>query len=415
MRKLKYSLLLSLITLLLTGCYDKTELEQQAYVVAIGVDKGEKENTYDLTYQIANPEVGSSITGGSSDEAPFELVTVQGIDFMTATATANSFVAKNITLDHTKVLFVSEELARSESFLRGMQGASRTSEIRRQVNIVVTKEDTRTFIETNQPQLETRPHKYYQLMLGRSTETGIVPQSTIHRFFQLTEGDADLFLAMYATTQGEDDKTEGNVDEYIAGQIPKEGGNPTQFMGAAVFKEGKMIDILNGEETRIALILDNTLDMKDLLVTFQDPINKEYQVAGDLSKKDETKVEVDYKKEGPTKIDVTVPFQLEVLAVPSLIDYTNHKKHREKLKESVEGELQETADALVKKAQEEYGSDPFYWSIYIRSQFKTIEEYEQADWNKKIWPNADVTINFDMNRIEFGKMLKDSDLEEVWD
>lgn len=38
----------------LSGCWDKMELEDRAYVVALGLDKNEKENFIDVTFQIAN-------------------------------------------------------------------------------------------------------------------------------------------------------------------------------------------------------------------------------------------------------------------------------------------------------------------------------------------------------------------------
>ncbi len=48
----------------------------------------------------------------------------------------------------------------------------------------------------------------------------------------------------------------------MAGQVPKRGGNPVQLIGSAVFKEGKMIGKLTGEETRIAILLDNTQNIQ---------------------------------------------------------------------------------------------------------------------------------------------------------
>lgn len=402
----------------LSGCYDKKELEQQAYVIAIGVDKGEKENSYRFTYQIANPEVGSTIGGGGSKEPASEIITITGTDFITSTTTANTSVSKSITLDHTKVLVISEELAKSEEFIRVMQAAQRVTQIRRQVNVIVSKESAEKFLQSVKPKLETRPHKFYQLIINRSTETGIVPESNIHRFFQITEGDADLFLAIYATTEKADEaeqKDEAAEDGYKAGEIPKEGGNPVQFMGSAVFKEGQMIDTLDGQETRLALVMDNTLEIRDLLSTYQDPVKEEYRVSADFSKKMATEVKIDYKKNGITKINVRVPFQVEVLAIPSLVPYSQKPDLREKLKDSIEEELEKKAEKLVKKAQEDYGSDPFYWSLYVRDEFASVKEYEKADWNKKIWPNAQVTINFDCTRLEFGKMVNDSKLPEVKD
>ncbi|WP_407272329.1 Ger(x)C family spore germination protein [Radiobacillus sp. PE A8.2] len=403
-----------LIFLVLTGCYDKVELEQQSYVIAIGVDKTDEKGVFRFTFQIANPEVGSTVGAGSSED-PKETVTLTGGDILTATNTANSFVSKEITLDQTKVLIISEELARSGDFIRIIQSASRTTQIRRGVQIIVSKENASVFLNNNNPKLETRPHKYYQYMISRAKETGIIPDADIHRFFQITEGDADLFLAIYATTEIGKTKHDGYEDEYIAGEIPQQGGNTTQFMGSAVFKEGVMIDTLDGQETRISLVFDYTQNLDDLLSTYVDPVDDEYRIAADYSQKTAPEVKVKYNKNKPTKIDVTVNFQIEILAIPSLVDYAKNKEYQKLLSKSIEEALEKKASELIKKTQEVYRAEPFYWSLFVRKYFRTIEQYEQADWNENIYPNADITVNYNLVRLEFGKMINDSNLSEVRD
>ncbi|GGM43138.1 putative spore germination protein YfkR [Paraliobacillus quinghaiensis] len=404
-----------ILFILLTGCYDKAELEQQSYVIAIGLDKGEKEGTFSFTFQIANPEVGSTLSAGSDEEAE-ETISITGNDIVTATNTANSFVTKRIVLDQTKVIVVSEELARSEDFLRVIQSASRTPQIRRGVEMIVSKEKASDFLNNNDPKMEQRPHKYYQYMLNRAKQTGIIPEADLHRFFQITEGDADLFLAIYATTEKAETEDTGTEDEYIAGQIPQEGGNVTQFMGSAVFKEGMLIDIIDGQETRICNTLDKTMGMEELLSTYPDPIAPKYRISADYSQKEEPVIDVSYnKKTNHAKISVTVSFNLEILAIPSMIDYAQNEKNQKILRKSIEKNLENKTKELIQISQEEYGSDPFYWSLYIRKFFKDIPAYEKGDWNKKIFPNAEIDVNFVLKRLDFGKMLNDSNLNDVRD
>ncbi len=405
------------LLIILTACNDRIELEQQSYVVAMGVDATDQKGVYAFTYQIANPEVGSAAVQGSADEPPSEIVTVNGADFLSATYTANSFVAKKITLDHTKIIVISEELARSDDFIRIIQSASRTPQIRRKAQLIVSKEKASDFINHNQPITEQRPHKYYQFMLTRASQTGIIPESTLHRFFQITEGDADLFLAIYATNEMSEDKTnkKGFEDNYIAGEIPQIGGSPTQFMGSAVFKEGKMIDTLDGEDTRVAYMLDPTLEMDDYLATIPDPLMPEYRITYDYAQPKDPNINITYHKSKPTTIQVDVHFHAEVIAVPSLVNYTQNKEKQKKLADAIIQRLQEKTDKLIEKSQKEYQSDPFYWSLYVRKNFLTVPEYEQADWHKNLYPNADITVTYHLDKLEFGKMIDDSNLDEVRD
>ena len=86
------------------------------------------------------------------------------------------------------------------------------------------------------------------------------------------ERGTDLSLAMYTTAEREKNPTIKEEDEYIAGQVNATGElDDTQFIGSAVFKNGKMIDKLTGEETRTVNILDDTTNIKDILVNFPDP------------------------------------------------------------------------------------------------------------------------------------------------
>ena len=54
-------------SLLLAGCYDMSETDKRAYVVRIGLDKGEEEGSVKVTYLISNPEVGSQQSGGNTN------------------------------------------------------------------------------------------------------------------------------------------------------------------------------------------------------------------------------------------------------------------------------------------------------------------------------------------------------------
>ena len=63
-KAVKIILLLSLL-IQLTGCYDYKEPDEIAYIVAVGVDKGDTQNAYNFTIQF---ERTSKITGGGGEE-----------------------------------------------------------------------------------------------------------------------------------------------------------------------------------------------------------------------------------------------------------------------------------------------------------------------------------------------------------
>lgn len=409
-----------LLFFLLTGCWDRKELEQMSFAIAIGLDlpQGidlEKQQAVDVTFQFSNPKLNIKGVTGQEDEGDRNIITLTAPDFVTAKNLANSFVTRQISFSHAKVIVVSEELAKSELFFRFLTTALKEREVRRETSIIVSNEKASEFIRKNKPELQIRSHKYYEFIIDRTVETGLVPEATINRLFAITDGDADLFLAISGSvSEKKDGKSFKEEDQYFAGSVPKKGGNPVQLIGSAVFKEGKMIAKLTGEETRVSLLLDNTSRVEDMYVSFNDPINKKFKVAVRVKKKTPTDVEVKLRN-GPPEINVMVPLEIELLSVPSMEDYAGDMKKQRILKEWIEKEIKKNIDELVEKTQKEFKSEPFYWSLHVRPLFSTTKEYEEWDWSKKNYPFADINVMVDVEIIGFGKQMRESEMEEVRD
>ncbi|MDQ0971821.1 spore germination protein KC [Neobacillus niacini] len=408
------------IVLSLAGCWDRKELEQMSYTIAIGLDLPEKieakeKQAVDVTFQFANPKLNIKGAPGQEEDPERNIVTLTAPDIVTAKNMANSFITRQISFSHAKVIVVSEELARTDVFYRFMGSALKEREVRRETSIIVTKENASEFIRKNKPESQIRAHKYYQFIIDRSVETGLVPESTINRLLAITDGDADLFLAINGSIGKKNNGvTFKEEDQYLAGNVPKKGGNQVQLIGSAVFKEGKMIAKLTGEETRSALILDNTARIEDMYVSYQDPLNEKYMVACRVKKKTATKVKIKLRK-GPPVINVMVPIEIEVLSSPSMENYAEDLQKQRILKKKIESELKENLSTLVKRTQDEFKSEPFYWSLYARPLFSSTKEYEKWDWTNKNYPFATVNIKVDVEIVGFGKQMKESEMEKVRD
>src|SRR5699024_10060222 len=138
---------------------------------------------------------------GDTSEPPIETISFTAEDFNTAKSIANTVISKQISYDLLRVFMVSEEFASDEDFLRWIYDVTKSPEVRRDINLLITKEDVLTFVENNEPKLETRSHKFYELMFESGQQTGTIPPSKMNQYFQITEENANLFLAMYATTE----------------------------------------------------------------------------------------------------------------------------------------------------------------------------------------------------------------------
>lgn len=408
-------ILIITILLILTGCWDQEEIEQRAYVLGIGLDKTSHNGIIKVTYLISNPEAGSTQQGGGSQEPTHETITFNAPNFVQSQNIANAVIAKTITYDILDFFAVSEEFAKDKDFIRWIYDATKDREIRRDTRLIVTKEKAKKFIEKNKPKLETRRHEYFEIMFKDAIEIGLIPESTIHSFFRITEADADLFMTAYATTELDEDPAELNTDaELIAGKLKVSGNtNPAQFLGSAVFKEGKMVGTLTVEETRIAQLMNIATVMPSFLATFPDPFMEDDWITARYTQLNNPEVIVDVTQK-PLKIQVTLPLVVEVLTDHSMVNYAENKDKRDELKEHIKKRIEERFAALVKRTQEEFKGQPFGLSLTARRHFLTIPQWEKYNWMKS-YPDAEIDIRVDITFGEFGRQSELPSYQKVRD
>ncbi|MBT2638156.1 Ger(x)C family spore germination protein [Bacillus sp. ISL-39] len=408
-------IILIAVTLSLSGCWDHKELDDKAYVIGIGLDKHKAEGKVKVTYLIANPEVGSQQTAGGANEPPQEIVTIGADDFISSRNTANTVVAKEISYDLLQVIIVSEELARDPDFIRVIYSATKDREIKRSTQFMVTREGAADFIKNNKPRIETRPHKFLELMIERGQETGMIPEADLNSFFRVTESDADLYLAIYATTKKvEKDEIQMTDDDLLAGEIEVEGTNTNaQFIGSAVFREGKMIGKITGEETRISSLLDNTWETEDILTAIKDPFDERYKLSIRISQKRGNKYKLITGNGRPT-IEIDVPLFIEVYSDPSMINYAKNREKVKILKKSLTAAIEKNFTDFISYGQEEFKGNTFDLSIPMRKEFATLREFREFDW-MHTYPDAEVKVNVSIRFGEFGRQSKLPKLEEVRD
>ncbi|SEM60625.1 germination protein, Ger(x)C family [Mesobacillus persicus] len=413
----KIKLLLALpFLIILTGCWDQTGLDDQVFVIGIGMDKAEEKGKINITYLIANPEVGSSTQASANNEEAMMTVTIQASDFISMRNNANSVIAREISYDLLRVILVSEELAKEEEFIRYLYTSEKDREIKRNVHLVVTKEKAEEFFKKNSPKFLSRPHKFYENMIGRAIQVGIVPNSELHQFFRITEEDANAFLAIYATSDIEKEKNKYRISENdaVAGNVKIKGEtNNSQFLGAAVFLEGKMIGKMTGVENRIVMLLNDTSDVSDILTVVPDPFDEDYQLTVRITKRQNTEVVMDVNSK-PPRIHATLPLTIDVLTDPSMSNPVEDKEKIEEVKKSFERFLEEKAMKVVTKTQEEFKVEPFGWSLYARKEFKTLREYMDFDW-MKTYPDMKIDVDINLRFGKFGKQPKTPSYEGIRD
>ncbi|MET3576689.1 Ger(x)C family spore germination protein [Bhargavaea ullalensis] len=401
MKKYGWPIGMLVLVLFLTGCSERQELEKQAFVAVIGLDKGEKEHQIEVTFQISNPQVNTTQSAEAQNEEPSNIVTITAVDLLSAKELVQTSLSREITFSHLRTIIVGEKLAKEDLFRHVIGSAIIDPEMRREAIMIVSKEPAQDFIHANKPTMETRPHKYYEFMEDNWKNTGFVPISNLNVFFQRTEGE--LFLAGYATAQ-KDPEYEKNDDTYLAGEVPQSGGDPVEMIGSAVMQKGRMVGTLNGEETRLSLLLRRKNLLKTMITTFPDPLNEDYRISVVVGQGPKTKVKVNTDR-SPPEVDVVVPIVLKINSNIALEDYTVSKQRQEALKKMVKTKMEQASGELIEKIQEEYKGEPFVWYATARKNFRTTGDFERYDWGEQ-FKKADVHVSFEVTIESFGEQLR---------
>lgn len=104
--------ILSLVILLmLTGCWDKKELNEVAVVIGAGVDK-EADNKYRVTAQVIKPVTSQGGPAGGGSELPTWSLSADGVTIMDAIRTLNKISPRRLYWPHMQIIIFGEELAK---------------------------------------------------------------------------------------------------------------------------------------------------------------------------------------------------------------------------------------------------------------------------------------------------------------
>lgn len=134
---------------IITAC--GSELDDEAYVIAIGVDEGE------YTFAIGNP---AGIDGGNGDRGTMVLEAQAGGSVLEAAEAVGARLGKRVSLSHAELLLLSEsEILRAEEILEAL--SERFCQ-RPQLYAAVSRGSAKEVLSAIDPLLDINPEKYLE-------------------------------------------------------------------------------------------------------------------------------------------------------------------------------------------------------------------------------------------------------------
>lgn len=386
-----------LLLLAFSASYTSFNIDNLAFVIAIGIDKGDAPNNLKISFQIAKPSSVSK--DGSSEESTAIINTVETSSINSAINLMNSYIGKEINLSHCKLIVFSEEVA-VEGIGNRIYTLINNVQIRPSTNIIISKTDAKYYIENSKPSLESLPTKYYEIFPNSSKYTGYTVNSTIGDFYNgLTCNSCQPYAILGGMIQTDDN----NLKEYSP-EDPLNSGNMksnessisgkrgTENIGLAVFKADRLVGELNAIETVCFSIIKNQVN--GFLITIVDPQDEENYLDLYLYHGNDTKSKVDIIN-GTPYITVDCKFDGRIYSMKDKSNYLNSNVLEEISSSAAEYIKLQMQNYLYKTAKI-FKTDINGFGKSVLPKFLTKQELDEFNWTEN-YQNSFFTVNTDVN------------------
>ncbi len=335
-----------------TGCYDRIELDDMAYVVGIGIDKG-RMHLFRITIQVAVP---LKIANGGEAEESYSIQTIEAPTIYSGLNRLNTILKKQIDLSHAKVIVFSKELAQ-EGLDSAMNEMLNGREFRPSMHVLVAQDTALEYLKMIKPKLEISPVKYHELNHQGYLYTGFSADTRLYDFYIKTK-----LPHIQAVTAISAEQSKGEEDD-------------VQIMGLAVFKGTKMIGELCGEEVIYHLITLGDLGTAHIFI--QEPLGKDDLVVLRLREHRRPKYNIDFHDDKPT-IGLVVMLEGEIMTKDG---YTLYEDIEElyRTKKKVEDHVKMGIVRYLNRTKE-LEADINGFGGLLRKDYSTWREWEKFNW-----------------------------------
>ena len=440
--KKKFIIILILFVVFITfiagfsNSYVSHRIEHLAYVLVLGIDKGEKARLK-ISTQFIN--VASSSSGASSDSSQIVLTSCEANSMFSGLNLLNSYIGKEINLAHCSVVVFSEEIAK-EGISSEIYSLINNEEIRSSANIVVTNCKAYDYINNSKPNLENLTSKYFDTFDITSKLTGYFSNITLGDFFNnLSESNSDpiaVLGGLNSTARSEENKSSSNSSEesssssnsgnsgningeasnsnsssqdveeqekqdietnqnnLVAGKSSIVGGRGTEDLGIAIFSGDKYIGELTVWESICHSLITNSIDT--CIISVEDPLVENKQLEIQLSPNKKSKITSNIEN-GDININIELNLIANILSLNSNINYEDTDTIN-KISTATQNRLNDELNKYFDKIARKYNVDIDKYYLSILKYFPYQKNFDDFNYKEKL-KNANFNCNTHVNII----------------
>lgn len=352
---------LCLCCLLFFGCMHSKNLDEYAYVLNVGVERGTT-MPYTVTVLVSAPE-----TGGEGTEVKNVVLSAEARTFSEAVETLNAAYPSRLSFARTSLLLLSEDLVRAGAQTAFLDFAFFKADLWQNLRVAVTAstiaETFEGWISDSDPSLRKIKTSVGEL----AARSGISADLGYSSYIEcVRDGRIDALIAYAGVNEWnlEADMVGAEAYPVRGGALLVDSTLKTTTAGSAVFDGDRMVGVLDGRHTMAVQLVNGTFRSGELLFPLPDgqPLSvKLYRVR---------KPKIALK--GDT---ATVRLYLEADVVgPETVPMTS-----EELKALLKAQIEELL-MRVFLALRDANSDAMGFGRFAANHFSTAEAWEAYDW-----------------------------------
>ncbi|MEK3917953.1 Ger(x)C family spore germination protein [Paenibacillus sp. FSL H7-0331] len=383
--KWKVPFIAIMVSLLVSGCWDRRELDDIGIVVAVGLDKDSRTNEYMVTLQIVRTSVLQTM-GGVKNEDPIEIFSVKDKTLLSAIRLASKQFDRKPFFAHNNVIVISEELAK-EDIIPLIDVFRRGSESRDLTWIYIAKGTTAKEILGVKTGVETLQGTYLNKIIRNvrriSADASAVNQLELTKKL-LVSGIQPVLGAMEII---EEEKPQVEM------QKKTKTSKGVKITSTAVFKKNKLIGYLNIKETRgLNWVTQNAQGIIQVPSTLQ----KDKLVSIEIKRTHGQII--------PQIINGKIHFLIKIKQKSSMEESASQgielKNDIERkllgFAKVIENEQEVVIEEEIKKAvrqAQRMKSDIFGFGQALHNKYPKEWKKVEKDWNDKIFPEVEFEVH----------------------
>lgn len=381
------------LTIGFNSSYRAINLSNIAIVVAMAIDTSE-DNNLKVTFQFT-PASSVSETG-TTEKAESIINTINASSISSAINLMNSYIGKELSLSHCKLIVFSEELA-SQGISDEIFTLMNDNQVRPSTNIVISKCSAKYYIENSKPLLEPLLTKYYEVYNNSSQFTGFTTDASIGEFFNHLNCKNCEAYAILGGINSEQNDTDTSINSQKDSAIKANDSSVTgdlrsENVGLAVFKDDKLVGELTAIENLSFLCTRNDID--GFLISVPDPNDDSKYIDVYLTPSKDCKINVDIINGSPY-IKVDYKFTGRIYSMTKTSDYLDNV-NLSAISESCNSYLKSVFTSYLYKTSKDLNSDINGFGEHALNNFFTLEESGKYNWQEN-YKNSFFDVTVDTN------------------